>query len=77
LTTSLYHNSNSKQSTEKIKAALDAFVSLLPCKHAHSTHITLKLNCSASENAKETIIKLIREFVGELASADSTAAILP
>jgi hypothetical protein len=46
-------------------------------KHAHSTRMTLKLNCPISNNSEETIIKLFREFLGELNSADSTVAILP
>jgi hypothetical protein len=39
--------------------------------------MTLKLNCPASENTEDMIIKIFSEFVGELVIADSTAAILP
>jgi hypothetical protein len=46
-------------------------------KHAHSTRMTLKLTCPASADAEETLVKLFSEFIGELTSADSTAAVLP
>jgi hypothetical protein len=46
-------------------------------KHAHSTRLTLKINIPASGDPEEKIISIFSQFVGELVSADPSAAVLP
>jgi hypothetical protein len=48
-----------------------------PQRYSHTTRLTLKLNCPASNNAEEMILSTFSEFVQELVGSDETAAILP
>jgi hypothetical protein len=46
-------------------------------KYTHSTRLTLKMNCPASDNTENKLISLFTQFIGELVSVDPTAAVLP